>query len=128
MSLAGEIFRKLRKSWIRSQAQFQAQKENNRTFGCGQVIEKIGGADGDRTHDLLTASQALSQAELQPRKGKIDAGSHHIRKPPKTNTKLPTRACQRRLRAPLKIDRYPACRVSPVKPNALVERSTIFSQ
>ena len=25
-----------------------------------------GGADGDRTHDLLTASQALSQAELQP--------------------------------------------------------------
>ena len=27
---------------------------------------KSGGADGDRTHDLLTASQALSQAELQP--------------------------------------------------------------
>lgn len=27
------------------------------------------GADGDRTHDLLTASQALSQAELQPQKG-----------------------------------------------------------
>jgi hypothetical protein len=28
--------------------------------------EKYGGADEDRTHDLLTASQALSQAELQP--------------------------------------------------------------
>ena len=31
-----------------------------------QLIEKIGGADGDRTRDLLTASQALSQLSYSP--------------------------------------------------------------
>ena len=35
--------------------------------GYGQkVLEFIGGADADRTRDLLNAIQALSQTELQP--------------------------------------------------------------
>lgn len=31
-----------------------------------QLIERIGGAEGDRTLDLLTASQALSQLSYSP--------------------------------------------------------------
>ena len=31
-----------------------------------QVLDFIGGADADRTRDLLNAIQALSQTELQP--------------------------------------------------------------
>ena len=31
--------------------------------------EFSGGADGDRTHDLLTASQALSQLSYSPTEG-----------------------------------------------------------
>src|SRR5438093_13160369 len=32
----------------------------------GSYLESIGGADGDRTRDLLTASQALSQLSYSP--------------------------------------------------------------
>ena len=32
----------------------------------GKNMETDGGADGDRTHDLLTASQALSQLSYSP--------------------------------------------------------------
>ena len=42
------------------------QQEYNESRPHRSLIDFIGGADGDRTHDLLTASQALSQAELQP--------------------------------------------------------------
>ena len=34
------------------------------------VLDFIGGADADRTRDLLNAIQALSQTELQPHRGK----------------------------------------------------------
>ena len=36
------------------------------------VIEGIGGADRDRTDDLLSAIQALSQTELQPHDGSLN--------------------------------------------------------
>ena len=50
----------------------------------------VGGADGDRTHDLLTASQALSQAELQPQ---VDgqAGSNRRRDDPESEANSMTR-------------------------------------
>ena len=35
----------------------------------GYVVKLIGGADRDRTDDLLNAIQALSQTELQPHLG-----------------------------------------------------------
>ena len=34
--------------------------------GSRKMIARIGGADRDRTDDLLSAIQALSQTELQP--------------------------------------------------------------
>ena len=39
--------------------------KNVSTFWCGKVM--IGGAEGNRTPDLLNAIEALSLAELQPR-------------------------------------------------------------
>jgi hypothetical protein len=55
-----------------------------------------GGADGDRTHDLLTASQALSQAELQPQMDG-QAGSNQRRNDPRSEADSMSRIlrCQR---------------------------------
>ena len=36
-----------------------------------QVVDFIGGADEDRTRDLLTASQALSQLSYSPTRRKL---------------------------------------------------------
>ena len=36
-----------------------------------KVLDFIGGADADRTRDLLNAIQALSQTELQPHRGEL---------------------------------------------------------
>jgi hypothetical protein len=43
-----------------------AQNNNADPLGSAQVTDLIGGADEDRTHDLLNAIQALSQTELRP--------------------------------------------------------------
>ncbi len=40
-----------------------------RTADLSNFQGKDGGADGDRTHDLLTASQALSQLSYSPTEG-----------------------------------------------------------
>jgi hypothetical protein len=37
------------------------------------VLDFIGGADADRTRDLLNAIQALSQTELQPHRSERSA-------------------------------------------------------
>src|ERR1700691_5847742 len=42
------------------------------------VLDLIGGADADRTRDLLNAIQALSQTELQPHRGR-DFPANRIR-------------------------------------------------
>jgi hypothetical protein len=39
-------------------------------FESPKELDSIGGADADRTRDLLNAIQALSQTELQPHRGK----------------------------------------------------------
>ena len=41
-------------------------RPTNDPLTTGSVANKFGGADRDRTDDLLNAIQALSQTELQP--------------------------------------------------------------
>src|SRR5687768_10305966 len=51
---------------VRSTHATSAYKRKRRGQAAPEVLDLIGGADEDRTHDLLNAIQALSQTELRP--------------------------------------------------------------